>query len=105
VENSNGTKKLAVILLLFRACHWVLCHISAGVSSGSVVECWARAVCLLLCLFWTVLGISCTFGLQPKTGLISTANENVFSLQQPISLSSSLSFPLQALLGLSNDVS
>lgn len=78
-------KKLGAILLLFRACHWTLCHISAGASSSLVVECCARAICLLLCLFWKGLGISCTFGLQPKTALISIANENVVSVQQPIS--------------------
>jgi len=77
-------KKLRAIPLLFRACHWTLCHISAGASSSSVVERCAGAVCLLLCLFWTGLGISCTFGLQPKTALISIANGNVVSVQQPI---------------------
>lgn len=78
-------KKLGAILLLCRACHWTLCHISAGASSSLVVERCARAICLLLCLFWKGLGISCTFGLQPKTALISIANENVVSVQQPIS--------------------
>lgn len=78
-------KKLGAILLLFRICHWTLCHISAGAGSSSVVERCARAVCLLLCLVGTGLGISCTFGLRPKTALISIANENVVSVRQPIS--------------------
>lgn len=71
--------------MLLRACPWTLCHISAAVSSSSVVERYTRAVCPLLCLFWAGLGISCTLGPQPKTGLISTANENGFSVQQSIS--------------------
>lgn len=78
-------KKSGAVLLLFKACHWTLCHTNAGASGSSVVEHCARAVCLLLCLFWTELGISCTFGLQPKTALITIANGNVVSVQQPIS--------------------
>lgn len=89
--------------MLLRACPWTLCHISAGVSSSSEVERYTRAVCPLLCLFWAGLGISCTLGLQPKTGLISTANENGFSVQQPIS--HLLCLPLQLLHGLSTEVS
>lgn len=76
-------KKVGSILLLFKACHWTLCHITAGASSSSVVKHCARALCLLLCLFWTELGISCTSGLQPNPALISIANKMWFLRSSP----------------------
>lgn len=77
-------KKVGSVLLLFKACHWTLCHISAGASSSSALKHCARALCLLLCLFWTELGISCTFGLQPKSALISIANAMWFLCSSPL---------------------
>lgn len=76
-------KKVGSILLLFKACHWTLCHINAGASSSSVVKHCARVLCLLLCLFWTELGISCTFRLQPTPALISIANKMWFLCSSP----------------------
>lgn len=92
-------KNVEYILLLFKACHWTLCHISAGASSSSVVKHCARALCLLLCLFWTELGISCTFGLQPNPALISIANKMRFLCSSPPSIRS-IHSPCQALHGL-----
>lgn len=96
MEQKKKKRSYSFVVQILTLCqimtdHWTLCHINAGASSSLVVEHCARTVCLLLCLFWTGLRISCTFGLQPNTALISAASEMWFMCSSPSPLETSLS--------------